>query len=101
MSSEVWAYPPELIEALFRFGLAPRPETHPRFVRDNLSLLYRYEIRRLRSELLVGAFPKKEYIGHVITLRKKYWPLALMPEQWETVCKGLHETVLDSAARHI
>ena len=88
MSGEVWVYPAELIEALLRFGLAPRPDTHPRFVRDNLSLLYRYEIRRLRSDLLAGAFPKKDYIGHVITLRKKYWPLALTPAQWEKVCSG-------------
>lgn len=88
MSTEVWEYPPELIDALTRFGLAPRPTTHPRFVRDNLSLLYRYEIRRLRGELLAGKFPKKDYIGHVITMRKKYWPLALTPEQWEKVCSG-------------
>ena len=88
MSGEVWVYPAELIEALLRFGLAPRLDTPPRFVRDHLSLLYRYEIRRLRGELLAGTFPKKDYIGHVITLRKKYWPLALTPAQWERVCSG-------------
>jgi hypothetical protein len=86
MSPQSWTYPVELTDALLRFGLAPRPDTPPRLVRDHLSLLYRYEIRRLRGELLAGAFPKKDYIGHVITLRKKYWPLALTPEGWEKIC---------------
>jgi len=80
-----WTYPPELAEALLAFGLAPRPETPPRLVRDQLSDLYRWEIRRLRDRLLAGEFPKQDYIGHVITLRKKYWPLSFTPEQWETV----------------
>ncbi len=71
---------------LLRFGLAPRSGTPPRFVRDHLSLLYRYEIRRLRGQLLAGAFPKGDYIGRVIALRKKYWPLSLTPEQWEALC---------------
>jgi hypothetical protein len=87
MTVKTWNYPAELTEALLRFGLAPRPETPPRFVRDQLSDLYRYEIRRLRARLLAGEFPKRDYIGHVIALRKKYWPLALMPEHWEKVCE--------------
>jgi len=96
MSQVEWTYPAELRDALLEFGLAPRPETSPRFVRDQLSDLYRYEIRRLRGRLLGGEFPKKDYIGHVISLRKKYWPLALTPEQWEKICsdassKGPHE----------
>ena len=87
-----WTYPPELIEGLPEFGLAPRPDTPPRLVRDQLSLLYRYEIRRLRDRLLAKEFPKKDYIGRVITLRKKYWPLALTPEQWEDVCTAKAST---------
>lgn len=81
-----WIYPAELSESLLRFGLAPRPDTPPRFVRDHLSDLYRYEIRVLRGRLLAGEFPKTDYIGHVIALRKKYWPLALTPEQWDVIC---------------
>ena len=81
-----WTYPDELRDALAGFGLAPQPETPPRFVRDQLSDLYRYEIRRLRERLLAKEFPKADYTGHVIALRKKYWPLALTPEQWEKIC---------------
>jgi hypothetical protein len=85
---ETWRYPDELLEALGRFGLAPRSDSEPRFVRDQLSDLYRFEIRRLRERLLAGEFPKADYVGHVIALRKKYWPLSLTPRQWERICTG-------------
>jgi hypothetical protein len=80
-----FTYPAELAEALLRFGLAPKPETPPRFVRDALSDLYRHEIRVLRQRRVSGEVAKKDYIDHVIALRKKYWPLALTPSQWEQI----------------
>jgi hypothetical protein len=82
----VWIYPPELAAALGDFGLRPLPSTPPPFVRDALSDLYRYEIRRLKSRLLAGAFPKGDYVSRVIALRKKYWPLTMTPDVWERVC---------------
>ena len=86
MSDERWEYPPELLDALTAFGLRPRPETPPRFTRDALSDLYRYEIRRLRERLLAGEVQKADYQGLVIALRKKYWPLTLPPQAWEKMC---------------
>jgi hypothetical protein len=86
MTDTRWTYPAELIDALGRFGLAPTPATPPRLVRDQVSDLYRYEIRRLRGQLLAGAFPKADYVPRVIALRKRYWPLSLTPEQWEHLC---------------
>jgi len=82
----MWRYSPELLDALGAFGLAPQPGTPPRLVRDHLNDLYRYEIRRLRDQLLAGAFPRTEYSAHVVALRKKYWPLATTPAQWEHAC---------------
>lgn len=87
MTGAPWTYPPELREALARFGLAPRPETPPVFVRDALSDLYRFEIRRLRDSLLAGHVAKADYIGLVVSLRKKYWPLTLTPAAWEQICR--------------
>jgi hypothetical protein len=81
-----FSFPPELLEALPAFGLSPTPDTPPAFVREALSDLYRYEIRRLRLRLLANEFPKTEYIGRVIALRKKYWPLTMTPEVWERIC---------------
>jgi hypothetical protein len=86
MTDTLWTYPADLIEALARFGLAPLASTPPRFVRDQLSDLYRFEIRRLCGRLLAGDFPKVEYVDRVIALRKRYWPLSLTPDQWEAIC---------------
>jgi len=85
---ERWTYPPELLDALGRFGLAPTPDTLPGLVRDQLNDLYRWEIRRLRERLLAGDIAKPDYVGHVIALRKKYWPLSATPAQWVTICSG-------------
>jgi hypothetical protein len=89
MTDGPWEYPPELLDALPAFGLLPRPDTPPRFTRDALSDLYRYEIRRLRERLRAGEVQKADYQGLVIALRKKYWPLTLTPEAWEKICKGM------------
>lgn len=87
MTQVTWSYPAELADALLRFGLKPHAATHPRVVRDALSDLYRFEIRRLRQRLLDGHVKRSDYVGEVITLRKHYWPLALQPEHWEKICR--------------
>lgn len=87
MTQETWNYPTELVEALQSFGLKPTARTPPVLVRDALSDLYRYEIRRLRQRLLDGRVQKSNYIGEVIALRKRYWPLSLQPAHWERICK--------------
>ena len=83
-----WTYPAELMQALAGLGLAPAAHTDPVMVRDALNGLYRYELRRLRDQLLAGTVAKPDYIGLVITLRKKYWPLSMLPEVWMKVCSG-------------
>jgi hypothetical protein len=85
-----WRYPVELLDALERFGLKPTAETPPALVREQLSDLYRHEIRRLRGRFLAGEFPKADYAGLVIQLRKLYWPLSATPAQWELICSRTH-----------
>lgn len=87
MTQESWSYPTELAEALLTFGLKPTAATPPMVVRDALSDLYRYEIRRLRQRLLDGKVEKARYVDEVITLRKRYWPLSLQPGHWERICR--------------
>ena len=82
----MWSYPPELRDVLTGFGLSPSGETPPVLVRDALSDLYRYELRRLRTRYLGREFAKPDYLALVIVLRKKYWPLTLQPDAWERVC---------------
>ena len=87
MSDQVWRYSETLCELLQAHGIRPRPDTHPRMVRDYLSDLYRFEIRRLRDLRKAEKIPKPEYIGHVIDLRKKYIALSLTPEEFENACR--------------
>lgn len=81
-------YRPEVLEALAGHGLAPRPDTPPERLRDALSDLYRYEIRRLKKRLLRGEFPKTDYIGRVIDLRRRYLLLSLPLDQWIVPAPG-------------
>lgn len=83
-----WTYPPELADALAGHGLAPRPDTPPALVRDAVSDLYRYELRRMRDGLRGSALDKVAYRERVIALRKKYWVLTLQPGAWERICEG-------------
>jgi hypothetical protein len=83
-----WSYPRELVDVLAGLGLAPSSDTEPLLVRDALNGLYRYELRRLRDQLLAGTIAKPDYISFVITLRKKYWPLSMLPEVWLRICGG-------------
>jgi hypothetical protein len=44
--------------------------------------LYKYEIRRLRAQMLENRFPRDEYYGRVETLRRSYPVLSLLPRQF-------------------
>jgi hypothetical protein len=77
-----YVYPADILETLAGHGLRPTPMTPPALVRDALSDLYRYEIRRLRRTLLEGRIEKRDYSNHVIALRKRYWLLSLPVHHW-------------------
>ena len=77
-----YTYELDVLDALAAYGLAPRADTPPAFVRDALSDLYRYEIRRLRRRFLRGEILKSDYSGHVIELRRKYWLLSVPTLHW-------------------
>ena len=86
MGEEVpFRYRPDVLAALRDHGVTPSGATRPELVHEFVSDLYRYEIRELRKKRVAGVILKVEYIGHVIALRKKYWPLALTPEHWEQI----------------
>ena len=80
--SRTYRYYDWIVDALAGHGLAPQDETPPWFLRDAVSDLYRYEIRRLRQSLLAGRIPKSDYAAHVIALRKRYLILSVPIGQW-------------------
>jgi hypothetical protein len=65
-------------DELARHGLAPLATTSPEQLRDAVRDLYRYEIRRLRSDLLAGHIVRRDYAARVIDLRRRY-PLLSVP----------------------
>jgi hypothetical protein len=78
----VWVYHQRILDELAGHGLIPGPETPPQPLRDAVRDLYKYEIRRLRDRLLAGDIPKREYAGHVIELRRRYWILSVPTVLW-------------------
>lgn len=75
-------YRPEILDALLGHGLRPTPSTDPQFVRDALSELYRFEIRKLRDRTLAGDIARGDLAGHVIDLRKRYLLLSIPLPHW-------------------
>ena len=80
--SSVFTYQPQILDQLAHHGLLPRPETPPDALRDAVRDLYKYEIRRLRDRLLAGDIQKRDYAGHVVILRKRYWLLSIPTSLW-------------------
>jgi hypothetical protein len=75
-----YRYRPAVLEELLRHGVRPTDRTPPALVRGYLNDLYRFELRQLRSRLMRGDFPKREYSDQVLTLRKRY-PLLSLPDR--------------------
>jgi hypothetical protein len=82
----VYVYAADILDVLAAHGLRPTARTPPAVVRDALSDLYRYEIRRLRRTLLEGGIQRQDYSTHVIALRKRYWLLSLPVQHWASSC---------------
>jgi hypothetical protein len=77
-----YTYRPRVLEELARHGLQPLPGTDPQQLRNAVRDLYKYEIKRLRGELLAGKFPRNEYAARVVALRQRYSILSLPMELW-------------------
>lgn len=73
---------PEVLEELQRHGLAPKPDTPPELLREQINDLYRIEIRTLRDRCRAGEFGIRELPGHVVELRQRYLLLSIPLAQW-------------------
>jgi hypothetical protein len=80
--TDTYTYDPRILDELAGHGLHPRPSSSPGRLRDAVRDLYKYEIKRLRGELLAGRFEKSEYAGRVMDLRKRYWLLSIPTQLW-------------------
>jgi hypothetical protein len=77
-----YRYRADVLRELERHGIRPTQETSPQLVRDYVRDLYKYEIRRLRTQMLANEFPRGEYSARVEALRNQYPVLALLPRQF-------------------
>lgn len=75
-------YRSAVLDELARHGLAPRPDTTPARLREQINDLYRIEIRTLRDRCRAGAFPVGELAAHVARLRTRYLLLSVPVDQW-------------------
>jgi hypothetical protein len=78
--SYVWD--PEMLAALAALGVRPGPDTPPAFVKDYVTGLYQYELRRLRDRLVRGEVPKASYATLVAAIRPRYWMLSIPAADW-------------------
>jgi hypothetical protein len=77
-----YRYRREVLEALWRHGVQPTPNTRPELVHEFVSDLYRFELRRLRDRLVRREIQKQGYADRVIELRRKYPLISLKPWEW-------------------
>ena len=77
-----YQYHANVLDELARHGLRPLPDTSPERLRDAVRDLYKYEIKRLRADLLAERFLKKDYASHVVELRKRYPLLSISVDLW-------------------
>ena len=81
-----YRYIESVLVELARHGVIPRSDTPPDFVREYVSSLYLVEIRSLRTRLLAGQIPKKDYAERVAELRDRYPVLSLRVDLWAKEC---------------
>jgi hypothetical protein len=86
--SQTYNYHPQILDELARHGLKPRASSSPGQLRDAVRDLYKYEIKRLRGELLAGRFPRSEYASRVLELRLRYRVLSIPTDLWIAPADG-------------
>ena len=77
-----YRYTQNVLDHLATHGVRPTRASSPDLVRGFVNDLYRYELRRLRDQLLRREIAKSDYSGHVVRVRRRYPLLALKVWQW-------------------
>jgi hypothetical protein len=77
-----FAWDPDMLHALSNLGVRPTSRTPPSFVKDYVSQLYRYELRRLRDRYVAREIGKADFHALIIALRPRYWMLSIPAARW-------------------
>jgi len=73
---------PAVVETLAGFGIVPGPDETPEELRDRLNDRYLEEVRALKQRQRAGEIPRREYAGHVQSLKERYDLLGLPLALW-------------------
>ena len=77
-----YRYRADVLEQLWHHGVHPRSTTPPALVHEFVSDLYRYELRRLRTQRVRGGIPKTEYFDRIVELRRRYPLVSVKARDW-------------------
>jgi hypothetical protein len=77
-----FTWDPDMLNALANLGVRPGADTSPTFVKEYVSDLYRYELRRLRDRFVAGHIAKTDFHALIIGLRPRYWMLSIPAARW-------------------
>jgi hypothetical protein len=75
-------YRESVLKELARHGVIPLDNTPLELVHEFVSELHRFEVRRLKQQMLAGKIQKKDYARTVEALRKRYPVLSLPARYW-------------------
>lgn len=80
-------YRADVVEALQKLGVVPRPDAQPRVIYRFLRALMTFEIRgrklrRRELEAFFGPQPLADYAKEIEALRAKYHLLRRLPRDW-------------------
>jgi hypothetical protein len=75
-------YRESVLKELARHGVIPLDDTPPELIHEFVSELHRFEIRRLKQQMLAGKTRRKDYADTVEALRKRYPVLSLPTRFW-------------------
>ena len=75
-------YRQQILDGLTSHGIRPKTTTPPQLVHEQVSDLYRFEVRRLRGRYMRGEIPKRDYSANVVELRKKYLLVSIPVRLW-------------------
>jgi hypothetical protein len=75
-------YRAQVLEELEKHGVRPTDATPPELVSEFVADLYRYELRRLKEQLVRREIPKAGYSDRVIELRRKYILVSVPLRYW-------------------
>ena len=75
-------YRPQILEGLTGHGIRPKTTTPPQLVHEQVSDLYRFELRRIRGRYMRGKIQKQDYSANVVELRKKYLLVSIPIRLW-------------------